>query len=298
MDERTASLSKELYDILIAPLDRLLDPKKEVFFVTDKPFHQLPLGALIERLTGKYLVEKFVVSYSPSTAVFLHCTNVAKQRASVSVERCLSVGESVFRQRILQNSSLPSTAKEAEQVATHYGANAQLMLDSSATEPAVRMGMKSVEVVHIATHGLINERRPQYSSLVFWEGSEVAPSDSDGMLYAWEISNQTLPHTRLVVLSACQTLLGRDYKGEGMMGVARAFLAAGAPLVIASLWKVDSQVTAKFMDGFHARRTKPGMTTARALCEMQREMLKKGSSTDRRPAAWAGFISLGGYAQY
>lgn len=296
--QRTTFLAEDLYNILIKPLEGRLDPNKEVFIIADKPFHQLPFGALIEPLTGKYLVEKYVISYSPSTTVFLHCTDAAKLKAGVSVERFLSVGESVFRQPYLQNSDLPSTKKEAEQVALHYGSKAELLLDNMATEPAIREGMKTAEVIHIATHGLINERRPEYSGLALWEEPGLTASDADGMLYAWEVSRSKLPHVRLVILSTCQSLVGREYKGEGMMGMARSFLAAGAPLVVASLWKVDSQVTAKFMDDFHTRRTQSGMTTAKALCETQRAMLKNNSANDRRPSAWAGFTALGGYAQY
>jgi CHAT domain-containing protein len=297
-ERQTDWLAKALFDILIKPLERRLDPDKEVYIVADKPFHQLPFGALIERTTGKYLVEKFVIAYSPSTTVFLHCTGAAKQKAGAPVERCLSVGESVFRQFDLKDSSLPSTKKEAEQIAFHYGRNARVLLDSLATEPMVREAMKNAEIIHIATHGLINEKRSEYSSLALWEEDTTETPDADGMMYASEISRLNLPFTRLAVLSACQTLIGRHYQGEGMMGLGRAFLAAGVPLVVASLWNVDSPTTAIFMDRFHAHRTKVGMTTAKAIRETQREMLKNDSVAIRHPSAWAGFILVGGSAWY
>jgi CHAT domain-containing protein len=83
-----------------------------------------------------------------------------------------------------------------------------------------------------------------------------------------------------------------------MVGMARAFIAAGAPVVVASLWNINSQTTAKFMDGFHRRRAGSGITTARAIRETQIEMLRGVSASYRRPSAWAGFIVVGGYARF
>jgi len=93
-------------------------------------------------------------------------------------------------------------------------------------------------------------------------------------------------------------LIGRDYRGEGMVGLARAFIASGTPLVIASLWSVDSQMTAKMMKDFHLYRTRSNLPTARALREAQLDMLRQDSPDCRRPYSWAGFTVVGGAARF
>ena len=298
LSDRAEILSRELYQLLIKPVETRLDPGKEIFIVADRPFNHLPFGALINPDTGKYLIKKYTIAFSPSSTVFIQSSNLARQKESVSVERCLSIGESVFQQPGLLNSSLPSTIKEARQVAAYYGDNSKLLLDRAATEGDVRREITNAEVVHIATHGLVNERRPEYSGLAFWAKPEASAPDNDGMLQAAEVSRMRLPRARLVVLSACRTLIGRDYHGEGMVGLARAFIASGSPLVIATLWDIDSQMTAKMMDDFHRYRTQSKLSTARAIREAQLDMLHQGSLNYRRPYSWAGFVVMGGAARF
>jgi len=298
LNDRAEVLARELYAILIKPVEKRLDPGKEIFIVTDRPFNNFPFGALFDSETGKYLIEKYVISFAPSSTVFIHCSNLAMQKDAFFVERCLSIGQSVFKQSALLNSALPSTRTEAEQVAAQYGDRSKLLLDSAATEDSVRRELTKAEVIHIATHGLVNDRSPEYSGLVLWEESDASPPDNDGILQAREIGRMKLPRAKLVVLSACRTLIGRDYQGEGMVGLARAFIASGAPVVIASLWNIDSQMTAKMMDDLHRYRIHSKMSAARAIREAQLEMLRRDSPSYRRPYSWAGFIVVGGYSRF
>jgi CHAT domain-containing protein len=298
LSDRAEILSRELYQLLIKPVETRLDPGKEVFIVADRPFNNLPFGALINSDTGKYLIEKYTISFSPSSTVFIQCSDIARRKEAFSLERCVSVGESIFQQPALMNSPLPSTIKEAEQVAGLYGHNSKLLLNGAATEGAVRREITTAEVIHIATHGLVNVWKPEYSSLAFWARPGGSPPDDDGMLQAVEVSRMKLPRARLVVLSACQTLIGGDYRGEGMVGLARAFIASGTPLVIASLWKVDSQITAKMMNDFHRYRTRSNLPTARAIRQAQLDMLRQDTADYRRPYYWAGFMVVGGAARF
>jgi CHAT domain-containing protein/tetratricopeptide (TPR) repeat protein len=298
LSDRAEILSRELYQLLIKPVETRLDPGKEVFIVADRPFNTLPFGALINPETGKYLIGKYVISFSPSSTVFIQSSDIARRKEAFSPERCVSVGESIFQQPGLMNSPLPSTIKEAEEVAALYGHNSKPLLNSGATEASVRREITTAEVVHIATHGVVNDRRPEYSGLAFWVRPEASSPDDDGMLQAVEVGRMKLPRARLVVLSACQTVIGRDYRGEGMVGLARAFIASGTPLVIASLWKVDSQMTAKMMKDFHRYRTRSNLPTTRALREAQLDMLRQDSPNYRRPYSWAGFTVVGGAARF
>jgi CHAT domain-containing protein len=298
LNDRAEVLARELYAILIKPIEKNLDPGKEIFIVPDRPFNNFPFGALIDPETGKYLIEKHTISFAPSSSVFIRCSHLAKQREAFSAESCLSIGQSVFKQSGLMNSALPSTRKEAEEIAARYGRRSKLLLDSAATEDSVRREIGNFEIIHIATHGLVNREKPEYSSLALWEKSDTSTPDDDGALQAGEISRMKLPRAKLVVLSACRTLIGRDYSGEGMVGLARAFIASGAPVVISSLWNVDSQMTAKMMDDLHRYRTDSKMSAARAMREAQLEMLRHDSLNYRRPYSWAGFVVVGGYARF
>ena len=298
LSDRAEALSRELYQLLIKPVETRLDTGKEVIIVADRPFNNLPFVALINPDTGKYLIDKYVISFSPSSTVFIQCSDIARRKEAFSHERLLSVGESIFQQPSLMNSPLPSTIEEAENVAALYGQNSKLLLNGAATEASVRREITSAEVIHIATHGLVNERKPEYSSLALWVRPGSSTLDDDGMLQAMEVGRMKLPRARLVVLSACQTLIGRDYRGEGMVGLARAFIASGTPLVIASLWKVDSQVTAKMMNDFHRYRTRSNLPTARAIRQAQLDMLHQDTMNYRRPYSWAGFMVVGGVARF
>src|SRR5262249_37789393 len=113
-----------------------------------------------------------------------------------------------------------------------------------------------------------------------------------------EIYKLSLPKTRVVVLSACQSGAGRYYNGEGTIGISRPFIAKGVPLVVASLWPVDSDATAKLMIAFHKNRKTRGRTTAEALALAQRELIAEADSRYRHPYYWAPFVTIGGYAQF
>jgi CHAT domain-containing protein len=107
-----------------------------------------------------------------------------------------------------------------------------------------------------------------------------------------------LPRTRLVVLSACQTGIERTYRGEGAIGIARSFMVAGVPLVVASLWPVESGAAAELMIKFHKYRKASGLSSVEALRRAQLDMLTAASERYRRPHDWASFVAFGGHANF
>jgi CHAT domain-containing protein len=107
-----------------------------------------------------------------------------------------------------------------------------------------------------------------------------------------------LPRTRLVVLSSCQSGAARYYQGEGMINLARPFLVARVPLVVATLWSVESDATAELMISFHRRRAPAKTSTAEALAEAQREMLRSSDTNHHHPYYWAPFSLFGGHASF
>ncbi|HKQ73874.1 MAG TPA: CHAT domain-containing protein [Blastocatellia bacterium] len=145
------------------------------------------------------------------------------------------------------------------------------------------------QIVHFATHGLINSEHPELSGLVLSLVDEKG-KPQDGFLRLHEIFNLRLP-ADLVVLSACQTALGKEIKGEGLIGLTRGFMYAGAERVVASLWQVDDQATAQLMRHFYRGMMKDGLRPAAALRAAQIEMSK--SPRWSAPYFWAGFVIQG-----
>lgn len=144
-------------------------------------------------------------------------------------------------------------------------------------------------IVHFATHGLINSEHPELSGLVLSLVDENG-KPQDGFLRMSEVFNLQLP-ADLVVLSACQTALGKEIKGEGLVGLTRAFMYAGTERVTASLWQVDDQATAQLMRYFYRGMLKENLRPAAALRAAQIEMSR--SSRWSSPYFWAGFVIQG-----
>jgi CHAT domain-containing protein/tetratricopeptide (TPR) repeat protein len=189
-------------------------------------------------------------------------------------------------------SRLTGTRTEAEEigrVARASGLAPDVWLDFDASEANVRArDLAKYRIVHVATHGLLNTERPQFTGVVL---TLVNNRDADGFLRTDEIFNLRLG-AQLVVLSACETGLGREKRGEGVIGLTRAFMYAGAPTVGVSLWSVADRSTAELMSDFYKRLlTRQSPTTPAALRAAQQQMIagKRYSA----PFYWAPFVLVG-----
>ncbi len=149
--------------------------------------------------------------------------------------------------------------------------------------------LSNYRIVHFATHGLLNSEHPELSGLALSLVDEQG-RPQDGFLRLNEIFNLRLP-AELVVLSACRTGLGKEVKGEGLVGLTRGFMYAGAARVVASLWRVDDAATAELMKRFYRRMLQDGMRPAAALRAAQIEMWKKPQW--QSPFYWGGFVLQG-----
>jgi CHAT domain-containing protein len=216
---------------------------------------------------------------------------------------------------------LPGTSDEVKAIARAgqaKGFDAHVFEHSRATELSIRSlnGAQSPAILHIATHGFFFDdpaitkenktadlegkafrfsENPLFrSGLLFaganetWTGRQELPAGEDGILTSYEVSTLYLPHTRLVVLSACETALGDIRGSEGVYGLQRAFKMAGVDYLVMSLWKVPDQETAEFMQYFYDEVFN-GRPIARAFYSAQRTMREKYS---REPFKWAAWILL------
>jgi len=298
-DELTMEASA-LYDILIKPIEASLNKDKLVCIVPDKTLNYLPFGALVSGASKEYLVERHQLISAPSATMFLHSSASAATRTKVSHESLLSVGNPSFsHEQFPRLPDLPAAAKEAQEIKAYYQPALRLV-GESATKRRVEAEIRRADVVHLAVHSIVDETFPLQSKLVLATDphSGEQSKESDGVLFAYELYGSAFPLTHLVVLSACETGVGRYYRGEGTMGLSRTFIAAGVPLVVASLWRVDSDSTADLMIAFHRYRKTQNLSSAAALQKAQQEMLNGADLRYRHPYYWAGFTLFGGYAKF
>jgi CHAT domain-containing protein len=184
--------------------------------------------------------------------------------------------------------------REARAIASLFP-NSTVRVGRDATERAFKELSPRFRTVHVATHGLADDAAPLYSFLQLARGED---GGEDGSLHAYEVLDIPL-RCDLVTLSACETGLGKLYAGEGVLGLPRAFLYAGARQVVASLWKVDDASSAILMEGFYANRAR-GLDEAEALAEARRSLKqivapRPGGATlsYAHPFFWAPFVLIG-----
>jgi CHAT domain-containing protein/Flp pilus assembly protein TadD len=217
----------------------------------------------------------------------------AGQQMSPDLHRALRDVGSGNNERVIPR--LFASREEAEAImdAAPWGSRFRATDFAASRATATNPELSSYRIVHFATHGFLNNEHPELSGIVL---SLVDPEGrpQDGFLRLHDIYNLHLP-VELVVLSACDTGLGKDVKGEGLVGLTRGFMYAGAASVVASLWKVDDEATAELMKRFYQQMLRKDLPPAAALRESQLEMLKQ--KRWRSPYFWAGFVIQGQYAK-
>lgn len=297
--EDVSALSRELYDLTIAPVAPYLDSRKVLCLIPDKALWYLPFAALISSRSGQYLISEFSVLSSASLNVFLHCTEAALQKVAKQAETILSVGNPSFDPKEYPDlKNLPAATREAEEIAADYS-RAYKFIGPAALKGPIEKTLPEANVIHFASHYIIDERHPLLSRLVLAKKSGfTSEAVGAGDLMGSDLAGKNLPRAKLVVLSACRTGGENYYNGEGLIGISRMFLETGIPLVVASQWAVESESTAELMIKFHHYRKTSGVSSVDALRRAQLEMLNDQAGPYRDPYYWAAFIPLGGYTDF
>jgi CHAT domain-containing protein len=284
----------ELYNLLITPIERYLERSKFLVVVPDKVLNYLPFSALVASGTSRCLIEEYDLGVAASGTLFVNLSAAAARNTSHTNEHLLTVGNPRFsRDRFESLRDLPSSLTESQTVAGLYDKH-KLLSPDEATESNVTAELRNAEVAHLAMHFVLNRQTEMLSGFPLTpERSDNGMSKPfDGFLQSYEICRLDLRRMRLVVLSACQTGIEKQYRGEGAVGAARPFFVAGVPTVVATLWPVDSDASAALMVSFHKRRRELHSTT-QALRQAQIEMLHGDDAQYRHPYYWAGFLSIG-----
>lgn len=300
-----------LYRLLLGPARSVLAGKNRIVIAPDGPLWGLPFQAL-QPSAGHHLLQDAAVSLAPSLTILLEMAR-HHEEGSNGDQRLLALGNPAFSkqdaERLTQQASLapnehalrdlpvdlPNAAHEVAALSRLYGAaNSAIYTGTAASEQTFKVQAEKYDVLHLATHGVFDDRNPMYSHLLL--AGPGPAGDDDGLLEAWEVFNMNLK-ANLVVLSACETARGKSSGGEGLIGMSWAFFVAGTPSLVASQWKVDSASTTDLMLNFHrglryhSRTTSSSTSKARALQQAALTVMKNPQY--RHPFYWAGFVLIG-----
>jgi len=290
---------QQLYQLLIEPIAEFLPQNEEerIIFIPHQELFLVPFPALLDA-NEIYLIEQHTIL----TAISIQALSLtSKQKRGVSSnlprgEEVLVVGNPLLPKQGVGKDlealeSLPGAEREAINIAAML--NTTPLIGAQATETAIVQRMQNAKIIHLATHGLLDD-----ISGVGSPGAIVlAPSDSDdGFLTSREIMEQYgLPNTtplqaELVVLSACDTGRG-EIKGEGVVGLSRSLIAVGVPSLVVSLWKVPDDATQELMVEFYTNLYERKLDKAQALRQAMLTMINGGENPD--PLDWAAFTVIG-----
>jgi CHAT domain-containing protein len=282
---------------LLAPIESRLRGLTRLIVVPDGPVWDLPFQALM-LADGRFVVERFAVTYATSlTALREQRARAVRQDVrprSVAafgdpqIPRGTAAGRNAIRADEL--APLPAAAREVRALGRLYGTASRVWVGPDATEGRFKGEAGAYSIVHVATHGILNNDDPMSSHLLLAPSGE-GPSAEDGRLQARELLGLGLD-ADLVVLSGCETAKGRTGRGEGVIGLTWALFIAGVPTTVVSQWQVESESTERLMSGLHQRLAATGATApAEALRASAVSMLT--SDQYRHPFYWAGFLVVG-----
>ncbi|MBD2221127.1 tetratricopeptide repeat protein [Calothrix sp. FACHB-1219] len=277
---------QQLHQLLINPIADLLpkNPDERVTFIPQSSLFLVPFAALQDE-QGKYLIEKHTILTAPAIQV-LDLTS--KQRQKVSGNQALVMGNPIMPsvapkvgEAPQQLTPLPGAEKEAKEIAQLL--NTKAITGKNATKAAFIQKLPQARFIHLATHGLLDD----FKGLGVPGAVALAPDGKDnGLLTANEILDLKI-NAELVVLSACDTGQGK-LTGDGVIGLSRALISAGAPSVIVTLWSIPDSPSALLMGEFY-RQLQKNPDKAQALRQAMLVTMKQHPN----PSAWAAFTLIG-----
>lgn len=331
---RFQTASRELFKTLLGPVAERIASSERLLILPDGPLHALPFGALV-RDDGQYLAQWKPLHVALSATVF---AELKQRRRPASGSEAAPIqlaafGDPVYPQSLAKETQddaphrdpvvrsaaergifdwqpLPYTRREVESIARLFPeGTARTFVGPEALEERIKSLDPKTRILHLAAHGHTDEHLPSSSFVALTipedtdPGADDGPDRDNGLLQVWEIFEKVRLDADLVVLSACETALGEEQGGEGLIGLTRAFQYAGARTVMASLWSVQDQATSELMIRFY-KHLRAGLPKDEALRQAQVELIRgpievvdeKGEKTvldASSPYYWAGFQLYG-----
>jgi CHAT domain-containing protein len=295
-------VATQLYDLLLKPVRAQLTGKSNLVIIPDGVLWELPFQAL-QPARNHFLIEDFAISYAPSLTVLQKMMKTRQTRSTTASTTLLAVGNPIVAvetstrvKSVMMDEQLlplPEAERQVKLLGQLYTASrSKVYVGQEASEARVKAEAGGSRILHLATHGILNDASPMYSQIVL--AHTVGDTNEDGLLEAWEIMNLELK-ADLVVLSACETARGKLGAGEGMIGLSWALFVAGSPATVVSQWKVESASTTELMVAFHrnlkGQNRGQRLTKAEAMRRAALRLLKLKEY--RHPFYWAAFVIVG-----
>jgi len=337
--------SAELFTLLIKPVMPEIEKAERVLIISDGSLRKLPFALLFDKKNEEYFIEKKPLSSVVSVSVYselkkrppksinhivaigdpiypfedeidfpANATLANRSEPKVNAFQATMDNEQidfVVRSRMGRQGKwerLPWTGQEVNRIAKIFDGKVDVYLREMAKEDVIKELEKQTDIIHISAHAYTDDYRALDSGLVLTINDDFKEGEENGILHAWEIIERVDTEADLVVLSACQTGLGRDAGGEGLLGLTHAFQFAGARSIIASFWNVNDISSAVLMERFYSY-LKAGYEKDKALQQAQIDLIRNKIliSQDNwlgrllpskefdasHPFFWAGFQLIG-----
>ncbi len=305
-DNNEFRAGQELYELLLKP--GLTDGIKNLIIIPDDILNLLPFETLLTAdQNGDWLIKKYTVYYAPSLSSLRELAHHQNRNNRPKPQHnLLAVGDPYYGDLEEKYPELSTKAifqdfysltdlkfyrlrhshEEIRRISSLIPRSTVLEREKASEDLVKSANLTDYKIIHFAAHGLIDDQKPARSAIILTLDNDPA---EDGFLQMREVFNLKL-NADLVVLSSCQTGLGQFIKGEGIEGISRAFFYAGSSSVVMSLWTINDQVSAQFMERFyyHLKSTE---NLAEALRQVKLEMIESGIVS--HPYYWAGFILSG-----
>lgn len=299
------SVAHELHALLLAPALADLEAQgiSQLIIVPNGSLHQIPFEALLTQpvtqakvnfLSLPYLIRTCQIRYANSYGLLLnHPPQIEDFKGCLAFAPAYSkAAPSVTRGELGILRSGPAQLRGAQgevQALAELGLSGKFLFGEDATEAHFKSLAPEYSLIHLALHGQTDSEEPLSSRILF----SSTPEDSceDGILHAYELPALSL-QTDLLVLSACESGIGKFRPGEGVMSLGRNFMAAGVRMVVMTLWQVEDQASSKLITLFY-EHIAAGIPTAEALHRAKIEFLENADSRLAHPFYWAGYVSYG-----
>ncbi len=296
--EQFHNASQSLYEKLaLNVLEAVPSGVNRLIVIPDGALAHVPFE-LLNASDGAYLLEDYVVSYGISATLFFdYPLRMEPKNNEVKIlamspnfpgggENAKPVLMAMRSGEMNALVNLPGSKVEVSNIASIWSSSP--MTDQEATETYFKEKGSDYDILHFATHGLVDQEYSDFSKMALTPDAE-----NDGFVHAYELKNLSLK-ARLAVISACNTGYGRIEEGEGIMNLSRSFAYAGVPATVVSLWPASDKSTPELMEAFHQYLRK-GFAKDEALNNARKDYLKQAVGPAKHPFFWGGFILIGNY---
>jgi CHAT domain-containing protein len=284
--DRPMRFPPELFDYLITPIERDLAGHRNITVVSDDILQRVPFAALFDPKSRSFLIERHSISMAPSAGVFVSTSNRASISARAPSTVLVFANPTVPSDRFSYLPRLQGAEQEANAITAIFPGS-KVFTGDDATAARFLTAAPSYDIIHFGGHAIISPDEPARSALIC-----ASSSNRDGVVTSMEIARMRFRSTSLVVLAACSTLRGRKAAVEGVSSLATAFLVAGVPAVLGTLWDIDDQAAAPLVKEIY-QAIANGASPADAVRSAQIKAIQTSDPDSRAARQWAAFVLMG-----